>query len=165
MKRHGFDRSRAVKVLATGVRSATARAADDFDNHVQSVLARQMFEMAGIGPDEVDVAEVHDAASLGELTAMENCGLCKPGESGVMAERGDTTIGGKLPINPSGGLESKGHPIGATGTGQIFEIVQQLRGECGERQVEGARIGIQVNGGGLWGIEESTDHIGIFGRA
>ncbi|MBO9695222.1 MAG: thiolase family protein [Sphingopyxis sp.] len=165
LKRYGFDRSRAIKVLASGMRAATARDPNDHEAAAGRQLSRKMFEEAGIGPEDIDVAELHDAASIGELTGCENLGLFPEGESGIMAERGETTIGGKLPINPSGGLESKGHPIGATGLGQIFEIVQQLRGECGPRQVEGARIGLQVNGGGLWGIEESIDHIGIFGRA
>jgi acetyl-CoA acyltransferase len=154
-----------VKVLASAMRSATARAPGDHENHVSVRLSRQVYEQAGLGPEDVDVAELHDAASIGELSICENIGLCAPGDSGAMAERGDSSIGGRLPINPSGGLESKGHPIGATGLGQIFEIVQQLRGECGPRQVEGARIGLQMNGGGVWGIEESIDHIGIFGRA
>ncbi|RJF93625.1 thiolase family protein [Sphingomonas cavernae] len=165
MKRYGFDRTRAIRVLASAMRTASGRAVDDYENHVSHLLARQVYEQAGIGPEDIDVAELHDAASIGELSGCEHLGLCKPGDSGAMAERGDTTIGGKLPINTSGGLESKGHPIGATGLGQIFEIVQQLRGECGQRQVEGARIGMQVNGGGVWGIEESVDHIGLFGRA
>lgn len=165
LKRLGFDRKRAVKVLASGMRSASKHDPHNFDLHVSTQLSRQMYELAGVGPEDIDVAELHDAASIGELTISENIGLCTPGDSGAMAERGDTTIGGRLPINPSGGLESKGHPIGATGLGQIFEIVQQLRGECGARQVEGARIGLQVNGGGVWGTEESIDHIGIFARA
>lgn len=165
MKRYGFDRTRAIRVLASAMRTASGRAADDHENHVSRQLARHVYELAGVGPEDIDVAELHDAASIGELSGCEHLGLCAPGDSGAMAERGDTSIGGKLPINTSGGLESKGHPIGATGLGQIFEIVQQLRGECGKRQVEGARIGMQVNGGGVWGIEESVDHIGIFGRA
>ena len=78
-----------------------------------------------------------------------------------MAERGDTTLGGRIPVNPSGGLESKGHPIGATGLGQVFELVTQLRGEAGPRQVEGARIAIAENGGGIYGIEESVTCVTI----
>ena len=165
LKRYGFDRSRAVRVLATIVRSASPRAGDDLANHITVHAAKLAYEEAGIGPEDINVAELHDASSIGEIALCENLGLCKPGESGVMAERGESTIGGRLPINPSGGLESKGHPIGATGLGQIFELVEQLRGECGPRQVEGARFAIQGNGGGLWGVEESIDHIGIFGRA
>lgn len=165
IKRYGFDRSRAIRVLGSGMRAASARDVADFDNHVSVRLARQVYDQAGVGPGDVDVAELHDAASIGELAICENTGLCKPGDSGLMAEAGETTLGGSLPINPSGGLESKGHPIGATGLGQIFELVQQLRGECGQRQVQGARIGFQVNGGGFWGVEEAIEHIGIFGRA
>ena len=108
---------------------------------------------------------MHDATAVGELIQTENLGLCEPGDSGVLAERGDTTIGGRIPINPSGGLESKGHPVGATGLGQIHELVQQLRGEAGARQVTGARLAIQENGGGLWGVEEAAVHVGILERA
>ncbi|SEA41821.1 thiolase family protein [Paraburkholderia sartisoli] len=165
LKKHGFDRSRAVRVLASVVRSASARAADEFNKGCTHLAGKAAFEQAGISPQEVDVAEIHDATAIGELLSMEALGLCEPGTSGVMAERGETSLGGKLPVNPSGGLESKGHPIGATGIGQIFELVEQLRGNCGPRQVEGARIALQGNGGGLWRIEESTEHVGIFARA
>jgi acetyl-CoA acetyltransferase len=95
---------------------------------------------------------------------FEGIGLREEGTSGELAERGETTIGGSIPVNPSGGLESKGHPIGATGLGQVFELVEQLRGNCGPRQVEGARFALQGNGGGLWRVEEATEHIGIFAR-
>jgi acetyl-CoA acetyltransferase len=165
LKKYGFDRKRAIKVLASVVRSASARAADDFENACGVLAAKQAFEQAGISPKDINVAELHDASAIGELIMFENLGLGEPGMSGVMAERGDTTLGGKLPVNPSGGLESKGHPIGATGLGQVFELVEQLRGNCGKRQVGGARFAIQGNGGGLWRVEEATEHIGIFGRA
>jgi acetyl-CoA acyltransferase len=94
----------------------------------------------------------------------ENLGFCAFGEGGPLAERGDTTIGGRIPINTSGGLESKGHPIGATGLGQLHELVVQLRGEAGARQVQGARLAIAENGGGLFGIEEAVAAITILGR-
>lgn len=165
LKKHGFDRKRAIKVLASVVRSASARAFEDVDKSCMAQAGKAAFEQAGVGPCDIDVAEVHDATAIGELMFMESVGLCESGSSGVMAERGETTVGGSLPINPSGGLESKGHPIGATGLGQIFELVEQLRGNCGARQVEGARIAIQGNGGGLWRVEEATEHIGIFARA
>lgn len=165
LKKYGFDRKRAVKVLASVVRSASARAAEDFENGCTHLAGKTAFEQAGISPKDVDVAEIHDATAIGELLAVEALGLCEAGDSGAMAERGETTLGGRLPINPSGGLESKGHPIGATGLGQIFELVEQLRGNCGKRQVEGARIALQGNGGGLWRVEESTEHVGIFARA
>ncbi|MBB6095806.1 acetyl-CoA acetyltransferase [Povalibacter uvarum] len=165
LKKYGFDRKRAVKVMASIVRSASARAAEDFDKGCTHLAGKLAFEQAGISPSDIDVAELHDATAIGELLAVEALGLCEPGTSGVMAERGDTTIGGKLPINPSGGLESKGHPIGATGIGQIYELVEQLRGNCGPRQVEDAHFALQGNGGGLWRVEESTEHVGIFSRA
>ncbi|MCY1332293.1 Beta-ketoadipyl-CoA thiolase [compost metagenome] len=165
LKKYGFDRMRAIKVMASVVRSASARAADDYDNGCTYLAGKQAFAQAGISPKEINVAELHDATAVGELLSMEYLGLCEPGMSGVMSERGDTALGGKLPINPSGGLESKGHPIGATGIGQIFELVEQLRGNCGKRQVEGARFALQGNGGGLWRVEEATEHVGIFARA
>ncbi|MDM0117684.1 thiolase family protein [Variovorax sp. J22R133] len=165
LKKYGFDRNRAVKVLASVVRSASARDAEDHDAGCTRLAAKDAFEQAGVAPRDVDVAEVHDATAIGELLSFEAMGLREPGSSGELAERGETTLGGSIPVNPSGGLESKGHPIGATGLGQIFELVSQLRGECGPRQVEGARIAIQGNGGGLWRVEEATEHVGIFARA
>jgi acetyl-CoA acetyltransferase len=101
---------------------------------------------------------------MGEIIQVENLGLCDIGEGGPTAERGDTTLGGRIPVNPSGGLESKGHPIGATGLGQIFELVTQLRGEANRRQVEGARFAIAENGGGLHGVEEAVACVTILGR-
>ncbi|UBM07899.1 thiolase family protein [Cupriavidus metallidurans] len=164
MKKYGFDRKRAVRVLASVVRSASARAAEAYDLGCTRQAGKAAFEQAGIDPRDIGVAEVHDATAIGELLCVEALGLCEPGDSGAMAERGESSLGGRLPINPSGGLESKGHPIGATGIGQLFELVEQLRGNCGKRQVEGARFAIQGNGGGLWRVEEATEHIAILGR-
>lgn len=165
LKRLRLSEKRAVRVRASVMMSASSRTGDESGRHVTRLAALRAYEQAAIGPDAIDVAEVHDATAVGELIQMENLGLCPPGQSGAAAERGETTIGGRLPVNPSGGLESKGHPIGATGLAQIFEIVSQLRGECGQRQVEGARFGVQENGGGLWGIEEAVAHVGILERA
>ncbi len=111
--------------------------------------AREAYEMAGLGPQDIDVAEVHDCFSMAEITHYEDLGFCKRGEGGRLVEDRVTWLGGRLPVNPSGGLLCKGHPLGATGPGQIYEIVKQLRGEAGRRQVEGARIGLQQNGGGF----------------
>ena len=111
-------------------------------------LYRKKFDAAGVGPDDVHLAEVHDATAFGELSQTENLGFCKPGEGGPFAASGATKLGGRIPINTSGGLESRGHPIGATGLGQITEIVWQLRGECGERQVPDARVAMISNGAG-----------------
>ncbi len=107
---------------------------------------------------------MHDATAVGEIVQIENLGFCTFGEGGPMSERGETRIGGRIPVNPSGGLESKGLPIGATGLGQIFELVTQLRGEAEARQIEDARIALAENGGGLHGIEEAVACITILGR-
>jgi acetyl-CoA acyltransferase len=164
LKRLGLDRSRAVRVRASVMRSASARTGDDLQRHITRRAADAAYEAAGVSPADVHVAEVHDATSIGELIQVENLRLAAPGESGIATERGDTRVGGRIPVNPSGGLVSKGHPVGATGLGQIFELVSQLRGECGPRQVEGARIAVHENGGGLWGVEEAAAHVGILER-
>ena len=117
--------------------------------------------MAGVGPEDIDTAEVHDATAFGELAMTENLGFCGEGEGGRYAESGATKLGGAKPINPSGGLECRGHPIGATGLAQIAEIVYQLRGDAGERQVEAARLGMTENGGGFIGTGEAAIAIHI----
>lgn len=164
LAKYGFDRRRAVKVEASVLRTATARTPDRLDRHLTRLAAEAAYEQAGIGPSEMSLAEVHDATAMGEVIQTENLGLCAQGAGGEFAESGATSLGGRVPVNPSGGLESKGHPIGATGLGQVFEIVTQLRGEAGPRQVENARFAVQENGGGLWGVEEAVAHIGIFSR-
>jgi acetyl-CoA acetyltransferase len=123
----------------------------------------QAYDRAGLGPKEMSLAEVHDATAIGEIIQSENLGFCHFGDGGPMAERGETTLGGRLPINPSGGLVSKGHPIGATGLGQIFELVTQLRHEGGARQVPNARFAIAENGGGFLGYEEAAACVTILG--
>lgn len=157
-------KGRAIRVLASVVRSGSNRADGDYANHLTAIAARQLYEKAGIGPDAVDVAEVHDATAMGEIIQVENLQLAPYGEGGPRAERGEFTIGGRIPVNPSGGLESKGHPIGATGLGQIHELVTQLRGEAGLRQVKDARIALQENGGGIIGCEEAAAVLNLFGR-
>jgi acetyl-CoA acetyltransferase len=112
-------------------------------------VARRAYEMAGITPEDLNVIEVHDATAPAEIVIYEELGLCPLGEGGRLIDSGDTELGGKMPVNVSGGLLSKGHPIGATGTAQLYEIFWQLRGECGDRQVEGAKIGLTENGGGM----------------
>jgi len=125
------------------------------------LAARQAYEQAGIGPKDVNVAEVHDASAMGEIIQVENLDFVPLGEGGPAAERGEFTLGGRIPVNVSGGLESKGHPLSATGIGQLYELVTQLRGEAGARQVKGARHAIQENGGGLQGVEEAVVAIHI----
>ena len=107
--------------------------------------ARNVYEQAGIGPDDVDVCELHDCFAHNELISYEALGFCGEGEGEAFVERGDFTYGGKVVTNPSGGLLSKGHPLGATGLAQCHELVQQLRGAAGVRQVEGARLALQHN--------------------
>jgi acetyl-CoA acetyltransferase len=164
LRRLGIDRSRAVRVLACVLQTGSDRDPGDAASHCTAVAARRAYERAGVGPSDVSVAEVHDATAMGEVIQVENLGFCAFGDGGRMAERGDTAIGGRIPVNPSGGLESKGHPVGATGIGQVHELVTQLRGEAGQRQVEGARIALAENGGGLQGIEEAVACVTILGR-
>jgi acetyl-CoA acetyltransferase len=161
LERLGLDDKRAIRVLASVIRSGQDREPEEIEKHVTALGARQAYEIAGIGPEDVSVAEVHDATAMGEIIQLENLGFCAFGDGGAISARGDTAIGGRIPVNPSGGLESKGHPIGATGLGQIHELVTQLRGEAGPRQVEGARIALAENGGGIHGIEEAVGCITI----
>ncbi len=107
--------------------------------------ARQVYDRSGLGIEDVDVVELHDCFSVNELLTYEALGMCEPGESGPLVESGATTYGGRWVVNPSGGLISKGHPLGATGLAQIAELVWQLRGEAGQRQVAGARVGLAHN--------------------
>jgi len=124
-------------------------------------VGKVAYEMAGIGPEDVKVAEVHDATVYGEVQASEELGLCPAGEGALFGAAGHTRLGGKLPINTSGGLESKGHPVGATGVAQITEIVWQLQGRAGNRQVAGATVGLTENGGGAIGVEAAAMSVHI----
>lgn len=151
-----LDHRRAVKVRGIAASSSSDRTADEYHRHLTRVAALACYERAGVGPEDIDVAELHDASAIAEILHSENVGFCDYGEGGSLVERGETALGGRLPINVSGGLLSKGHPIGATGAIQIFELVTQLRGEAGPRQVEGARLGLAENGGGFHGIEEAA---------
>jgi acetyl-CoA acyltransferase len=110
---------------------------------------RKAYEMAGIGPEDIHVAEVHDASAPAELVICEELGFCQPGEGGKLIDDGVTTLTGRLPVNTSGGLLAKGHPVGATGVAQICEVFWQLRGEAGKRQVAKAKVGLTENGGGM----------------
>jgi acetyl-CoA acyltransferase len=159
-----FDKIRAVKVLASSLVSSSNRDPNDFDHHLGKMAADRAYEMAGVGPEDVNVAEVHDASAYAEIVQVENMGFCARGDGGALAESGETRLGGRIPVNTSGGLLSKGHPIGATGAIQIHELVTQLRGEAGKRQVEGARIAAAENGGGFYGIEEAATVVTVLGR-
>jgi acetyl-CoA C-acetyltransferase/acetyl-CoA acyltransferase len=114
----------------------------------RQVASKQAYKQAGIGPQDLDLVELHDCFTIAEILAIEALGLYEFGKGYDAATKGETTFGGKVVINPSGGLKAKGHPIGATGAAQVVEIVEQLRGEAGERQVPGARIGLVDTLGG-----------------
>ena len=111
--------------------------------------AQKAYETAGVGPEDINVAEVHDASAPAELVIYEELGFCKPGQGGQLIDAKATYVDGPIPVNPSGGLISKGHPIGATGVAQIYEIFSQLRGEAGDRQVRNPKVGMTENGGGM----------------
>ena len=164
LKRLRLDRSRAVRVLASIVQTGSDRAPSEVEKHCTALAAARAYDKAGVGPEDISLAEVHDATAMGEIIQIENLGFCAFGDGGTLGERGETSIGGRIPVNPSGGLESKGHPVGATGLGQVHELVAQLRGEAGRRQVEGARLAIAENGGGLHGVEEAVACVTILGR-
>ena len=146
--------ARPIRILASVLGSGTDRDLDGED--IGERLAKQAYEAAAVGPQDIDLAELHDATSYGELHQTEAMGFCPMGEGGPWAESGATKLGGKQPVNTSGGLECRGHPIGASGLAQIYELGVQLRGEAGPRQVEGARLGLAENGGGNIGVEEAA---------
>ncbi len=124
--------------------------------------ATQAYEMAGISPEDVGVAEVHDAVAPAELSIYEDLRFCAPGEGPKLVADRITWLGGRLPVNTSGGLLSRGHPIGATGLGQIVEVVWQLQGRAGKRQVENCKVGLTQNGGGHIGFDAAAMAIHLF---
>lgn len=152
-----------IEVLACELVSSLPRRDDDAEQAITHRAARAAYERAGLGPDDIDVAEVHDATAFGEILQTEALGFCAPGEGGRFAESGATALGGTLPVNVSGGLESKGHPIGATGLMQLGELTQQLRGRAGQRQVPGARVALAENGGGFIDNEEAVACVTLLG--
>jgi acetyl-CoA acetyltransferase len=151
---------RSVRLLSSVV-GAGKRGRDD---EVVALTARRAFERAGVEPKDIDVLEVHDAAAPAEMIVLEDLGLAGPGEAVGLVRAGETAIGGKIPVNPSGGLISKGHPLGATGLAQLYELVGQLRGEAGARQVEGARVAVAENAGGYLGPEPAAAAITVLSR-
>ncbi len=150
-----------VDVLACAIRSGQG---DEPDAPAcATAAAKAAYEQAGIGPDDVNVAEIHDAAAPAELILSEQLGFCKPGEAVKLLRSGRTSLGGDMPINPSGGLLSKGHPVGATGAAQLVELCDQLRGRSGARQRPGARLALAENGGGWIGNDAATATVTILG--
>ena len=151
-----------VRVRATALVSGRDRGPGDA-GAVERAVARA-YEMAGVGPEDLDVLEVHDAAAPAELMIYEELGLCGPGEGPKLLASGETALGGRVPVNPSGGLLAKGHPIGATGCAQLVELADQLRGRCGARQVDGARVALAENGGGFLGTDPAAVVITVLSR-
>ncbi len=143
---------RAIKVRASEMSSNPFQdrqmAMPDFSSATR-LAARRAYEMAGVGPEDISLVELHDCFATAEIVHYENLGLCTDGEAGRLIDDGETRLGGRIPVNVSGGLLSKGHPLGATGIANIYEIATHLRGEAGDRQVNGARLGLtHVVGGG-----------------
>jgi acetyl-CoA acetyltransferase len=158
-------RGRAVKVAASLLRTGLYDQIKDMTAFELDVrCAKLAYERAGLGPEDVDVAEVHDAFTIAEIVHYEDLGLCPKGEGGPFVASGATDLGGKVPVSTSGGLLTKGHPLGATGLAQIHEIVTQLRGEAGERQVEGAQVGLTHVAGGFLENDIATSSITILTR-
>ena len=153
-KAHELGMQRMIRVKASGLFSGWDY--DDGDETVAARCARELYESAGIGPSELDCVELHDASAPSEIMYYEYLGLCPMGEGGAFVEAGHSRLGGKQPVNTSGGLMRKGHPIGATGIAQIVELTQQLRAEAGERQVAGARVALAENGGGFIGNDAAA---------
>ncbi len=141
-------------VAASGLGSGITNA--DPDDHITVRLAPKVYDKAGIGPEDIDLIEVHDATTPSEIIDLIDLGLCPGDEAQKWIHEGYLELDGKLPTNPSGGLVSKGHPVGATGCGMIYEIVKQLRGEAGKRQVKNPKIGMTMNGGGVV-VADTTD--------
>lgn len=149
----------AVRLLATVVGSGRPGVYGE----LVPAVAKRAYEAAGVDPADVDVVECHDAASPAELIVLEELGLCAEGAAPALSREGATRIGGRLPVNPSGGLQSKGHPLGATGLAQVAELADQLRGRSAGRQVEGARLAIAENAGGYLGPDAAVATMTILG--
>jgi acetyl-CoA acetyltransferase len=151
--------AKPVRVLASVVQSGhfETTPVDMTEAEITARTARLAYEQAGVGPHDLSLLEVHDAFTISELLYYEALGLCDRGEAAGLLESGATALGGRVPVNPSGGLLAKGHPPGATGVAQIVEVCEQLQGRAGARQVQGARIGLtQVTGGGIWGVDHAA---------
>jgi acetyl-CoA acetyltransferase len=152
--------TKPVYVLASCVGSGSDHAPGE--PGITERVAQQAYEQAGLGPEDLNVIEMHDASAPAELVLYEELGLCATGEGGKLIDSRDTYIDGRMPVNTSGGLISKGHPIGATGVAQICEIFTQLRGEAGDRQVANPRVGLTENGGGMVRAEAAALSVHIF---
>lgn len=161
--RHNRENGYPVEVLASVLVSGRERG--DFDRDISGRGAELAFRQAGLDRREVDLLELHDATSFSEIYQTAQAGFCRPEDAGAYCASGATALGGELPTNVSGGLVSRGHPVGCTGLAQTYELVTQLRGRAGARQVKDARIGMQINGGGVIGVEEAALGAHIYRRA
>lgn len=155
-------RKRAVRIRASVFSGGKYRDLDE--PGLSRVAADKAYAMAGVEPGDIDVVEVHDATSFSEIYQMEMLRFCPEGEGGPFVATGQTKLGGRMPVNTSGGLVSKGHPVGATGLSMLADLAEQLRGEAGARQVPGARIALQENGGGVMGLEEAACSVVVLER-
>ena len=151
-RRLGIDNP--VRIRSSVLHSGWDRTPGEDD--VARLCAAEAYEEAGIGPEDLSLVECHDASAPAELIAYEALGLCPTGEGGRLVDTGDTAIGGLIPVNTSGGLLRKGHPVGATGIAQIVELTEQIQGRSGDRQVEGATVGLAHNGGGTIGTDAAA---------
>lgn len=156
------DQARRRGVEGVRIRScALVSGRDDGVGSAPARAAQLAYEAAGVGPEDVDVAEVHDAAAPAEMIVYEELGLCGAGEGPRMVADGETALGGRVPVNTSGGLLSKGHPVGATGVAQLVELTEQLWGRSGDRQVRGARVALSENAGGCLGPDHAAAAVTI----
>ncbi len=155
-------RERAIRVRASILTGGKYRRLDE--PGLSHLAAKRAYAAAGMTPQDIDVAEVHDATSFCEIYQAEMLGFCDIGSGGAFVASGATALGGRIPTNLSGGLVSKGHPVGATGLSMIYELAGQLRGECGPRQVIDADIGLAENGGGVMGFDEAACAITLLQR-
>jgi acetyl-CoA acetyltransferase len=157
--------TKMIYVAAAALQSGTYESTRNIAvNEIEKRASREAYEWAGIGPEDLDFAEVHDCFTIAEIVRTENLGFCKEGEGGRLVEEGVTALGGKLPVNPSGGLLCKGHPIGATGVAQVAELVWQLREEAGDRQVKGAKVGLAHCSGGFIAQDTAASAVIILKR-
>jgi acetyl-CoA acetyltransferase len=161
MRRLGAER--AIRVRSSVLASGWDYATED-DETVPEYAARLAYEAAGLGPSDIDVVELHDASAPAELVYYEYLGFAPRGDGVKLIEEGATSLGGRRPVNPSGGLLRKGHPIGASGAAQIYELVTQLRGEAGARQAAGARAALAENGGGMLGADVAAIVVSVLTR-
>ena len=151
-----------VRVMSSVLVSGYDEQADDLS--VGTYAVHMAYETASVGPGDLSLIELHDASAPSEIIAYDYLGICEKGQGGKLIEDGTTRLGGRLPVNVSGGLLRKGHPIGASGAAQIVELTEQLQGRAHQRQVENARIGLAHNGGGMIGTDAAATVVSILQR-